>query len=241
VITWGADQYGQLGNGGFGNLSTVPVAVSTAGALSGKTVETIASGYGHTLASCSDGTLVSWGYNEHGQLGNGTTSTSQSPLVIGTTGLLYGKKVLSAAGAYHSLAIVAESDTGYISWINGLGNVSDRTMTADPDLDGLPNLMEYVLAGDPAQPSIAVLPGISASGGDFVFSFNRLHSSWVDTTQIFQHSTDMLHWTDQRITAPTDGGVAFGPVDGNGKEPVTVTVPNAGNARVFGRLKVSRP
>lgn len=40
---------------------------------------TIGAGYYHTVAIRSNGTLWGWGYNGHGQLGDGTTTDRTSP------------------------------------------------------------------------------------------------------------------------------------------------------------------
>lgn len=79
VWAWGKNSYGQLGNGS--NVSIpVPVQVSS---LSG--VVSIAGGGGHhSLAVTNDGTLWAWGMNNHGQLGNGTTVSSNVPVQVTT-------------------------------------------------------------------------------------------------------------------------------------------------------------
>ncbi len=61
VAAWGLNNVGQLGNNSTGP-SFVPVAVTTTGALSGKTVVAVSAGWIHSLALCSDGTLVAWGF-----------------------------------------------------------------------------------------------------------------------------------------------------------------------------------
>ena len=65
VAAWGLTPHGQLGDNTT-TSSLVPVAVNTASgvsALFGKTVVAIAAGGNHSLALCSDGTVVAWGYN----------------------------------------------------------------------------------------------------------------------------------------------------------------------------------
>lgn len=52
--------------------------------LSTKYWKTVSPGYGFTTAIRSDGTLWAWGYNELGNLGNGTTVDSNIPIQIGT-------------------------------------------------------------------------------------------------------------------------------------------------------------
>ncbi len=44
----------------------------------------ISAGASHCLAIRSDGTLWAWGFNNHGQLGDGSTNDSAVPIQIGT-------------------------------------------------------------------------------------------------------------------------------------------------------------
>jgi len=68
VWTWGSNEHGQLGDGTTTYNTTTPVQVS------GLTdVTDIAAGGRHTIAVKSDGTVWTWGSNEHGQLGVTTT------------------------------------------------------------------------------------------------------------------------------------------------------------------------
>jgi hypothetical protein len=80
VTCWGWSADGQLGTGNI-NISDVPVAV-TGGALENKTVTQIATGYGHTCALISDGTVTCWGNGGDGQLGTGNTNNSNVPMAI---------------------------------------------------------------------------------------------------------------------------------------------------------------
>ena len=70
ISCWGNNSYGQLGNGTGGNYedySSVPVKVR---GITDAT--TITAGYAYSCALHEDGTISCWGYNEDGQLGNGT-------------------------------------------------------------------------------------------------------------------------------------------------------------------------
>lgn len=108
LAAWGYNDEGELGNGTVTG-STVPVAVDASGALGGRTVTKIAAGQYHALALCTDGTLVSWGYNQRGQLGNGSTADSKSPVAIHSFGALSGRIVKAiGAGTSHSLALCAD-------------------------------------------------------------------------------------------------------------------------------------
>lgn len=83
---WGENYYGQLGTGSNTRTGCDCVATPFAGPASGLLAIDTA-GY-HTLALKTDGTLLAWGENEDGQIGDGTTSEERpSPVpVIGVSG-----------------------------------------------------------------------------------------------------------------------------------------------------------
>jgi autotransporter-associated beta strand protein len=126
--------------------------------------------------------------------------------------------------------------TGYESWAeaNGLiesNNIADR----DPDHDGMSNLTEYCLGGQPLASDPSILPKSALIGANLVLTYQRNDASENDTTQIGQWSTDHTNWTD---LAPVL-------VNENGPNPddMTVSIPlsNAVGGRLFGRLKLSKP
>jgi hypothetical protein len=80
VTCWGYNGYGQIGDGDTTN-SNVPVAVA-GGVLTNKTVIDIAAGGYHTCALISDGTVTCWGWNDIGQLGDGSTTNRNVPVAI---------------------------------------------------------------------------------------------------------------------------------------------------------------
>ena len=103
-----------LGTNAFHSNDT-PVAISRAGILAGKVVIAISNGGGHALALCSDGTVVGWGNNSAGQLGDGTRTARSQPVELIQTGALAGKSIVAiSAGSNHSLGL---SSNGQIfSW-----------------------------------------------------------------------------------------------------------------------------
>jgi alpha-tubulin suppressor-like RCC1 family protein len=88
---WGAAAFGQIGDGTTADTS-IPVTVigpGGFGVLSG--IDTISAGggdinetndYEHSCALMTDGTVVCWGQNNYGQLGDGTTTMSVSPIGV---------------------------------------------------------------------------------------------------------------------------------------------------------------
>jgi alpha-tubulin suppressor-like RCC1 family protein len=88
VMTWGENEFGQLGNGakGEGVHSTEPVEVKfPAGS---EEVTAIAAGGLSGYALLKNGTVDAWGFNEFGQLGNNSTTSVAEPVAVsGLTGV----------------------------------------------------------------------------------------------------------------------------------------------------------
>jgi alpha-tubulin suppressor-like RCC1 family protein len=120
VWAWGWDFRGQLGDASTANrLTPVQVGVST---LAGVTA--VATGSSHSLALKRDGSVWAWGGNEHGELGDGTTVTRQTPIQVpGLSGI-----VAIAAGGWHSLAL--QGDGSVWAWgRNDAGQLGDGATT----------------------------------------------------------------------------------------------------------------
>jgi alpha-tubulin suppressor-like RCC1 family protein len=88
-------------------------------------VATVSAVRGHAMAIKTDGSLWSWGRNEHGQLGNGTTANQMSPMQI------MEDIVAISSGYSHSLAV--KSDGSLWAWgRNESGQLGDGTTTNRP-------------------------------------------------------------------------------------------------------------
>jgi alpha-tubulin suppressor-like RCC1 family protein len=160
VMTWGGDIFGQLGNGTTGkgretgSSSTVPVRVP---GLSG--VVAIAAAGADDFALLSNGTVMAWGENKDGQLGDGTTAEKDVPTPVpGLTGV----RAIAAGGLSsvtgHSLALM---DNGTVmGWGRdgsgqvGYGAASNRAITSPLPVKGLSDVVA-VSAG--ATHSLALL------------------------------------------------------------------------------------
>ena len=118
VWSWGANNWGQLGDGTF-TPRAVPVRVS------GLTnVTAIAAGLNHSLAVRADGTVWAWGNNAAGNLGDGTLTVRNAPVqVVGLTGA-----DTVAAGSGFSLAV--KQDRTVWGWgANISGQLGDGSTT----------------------------------------------------------------------------------------------------------------
>ncbi|WP_028192821.1 Ig-like domain repeat protein [Salinispora pacifica] len=100
ALAWGYNYYGQLGDGTTTNRNT-PVEVDLP---TGTTLTTIAAGGGHSLAMTSTGAALAWGGNYAGQLGDGTTNQSNTPVKVN---LPTGAAIATiAAGNDHGMALI---------------------------------------------------------------------------------------------------------------------------------------
>jgi Alpha-tubulin suppressor and related RCC1 domain-containing proteins len=141
VRCWGANNAGQMGNGGYDTAST-PTAVA---GLAGVTVTAIAGGAMHTCVLLSDSTIRCWGYNGSGQLGvlGGNPTTPQAPNLTGIKAV--------SAGGYHTCVIVSGGQVR--CWgLNNNGQLGVTTVsfsTIDPQtVAGLSGAATAISAGD---------------------------------------------------------------------------------------------
>lgn len=126
---WGfQSSAGQLGNNG-NTSSNVPVAVYTSGVLSGKTVSAISAGADHTCVIASDNNAYCWGSNGFGQLGNNSTTNSNVPVAVNTSGVLSGKTIKSIAAGYTHTCAIASDNNVYCWGINAFGSLGNNTTT----------------------------------------------------------------------------------------------------------------
>jgi len=126
---WGNNINGQFGDGNTGTTSNVPVAVSTSGSFSGKTVLSISAGVEHTCAVASDNNAYCWGFGGSGRLGDGSSSVNTTPDPVDTSGALSGKTIQSVSSAYYHTCAVASDARAYCWGDNADGQIGDGTST----------------------------------------------------------------------------------------------------------------
>ena len=118
--TWGGGLSGQLGNNTTISRST-PVTTFTGGT----DWKQVSSGYRHSAAIKTDGTLWTWGDNGYGQLGNNTTTFRPTPVTTFAGGTNW-KQV--AGGNGHTAAI--KTDGTLWTWgSGGSGRLGNNTTT----------------------------------------------------------------------------------------------------------------
>ncbi|XP_030756884.1 E3 ubiquitin-protein ligase HERC2 [Sitophilus oryzae] len=105
VYTWGKGDYHRLGHGTADHIRR-PKKVA---ALQGKKIVSIATGSLHCVACSDEGEVFTWGDNDEGQLGDGTTNGIQRPRLITSLQANVKKITNVACGSAHTLAWSTDS------------------------------------------------------------------------------------------------------------------------------------
>ena len=148
--------------------------------------------------------------------------------------------VVSVAG--NSLVLTVGA-SGYDSWAASQGlTEANKGPDLDPELDGIANLLEFVLGGEPLASDPSILPDLAVTSSDFVFTFTRSDESEAEAALAFQFGSTLAGWTNVTI-----GTVSAGPVtvteNGTAPDSVVVTIPrtSAVGGKLFGRLNATTP
>ncbi len=224
LYAWGQNTYGQLGNGSSDN-NAHPTPEQVTGLPPDDPVVTIASGGNHSLALTASGALYAWGLNSNGQLGNGSTTNSSTPVAV--TGLPTGDPVIAiAGGSDHNLALTA-SGTVYAWGYNGqgeLGNGNTTNSSTPVAVTGLPSSDPVITIAAGDEHSLA----LTASGALYAWGYNA-------DGQLGDGST-----TDSSTPVAVTGPPASDPVMASGAglnhSLAAVAPPGSGLGRVSSRV-----
>ncbi len=148
-----------------------------------------------------------------------------------------------------TLTLAAPEEGSFTEWIDGYfpGEIGGHITgpRADPDGDGIANIVEFILGGHPNQKDTAIRP-ISArvtnppghAGGEFLrFSFRRTtasHNAGVEP--IVEYSSDLEMW---QVAIDGEHGVSLVVADdgyGPGVDRVDAFIPAAADGKLFARL-----
>ncbi len=111
---------------------------------------------------------------------------------------------------------VAVAPEGFTAWReqqfpDAAGDDAISGPGADPDGDGIPNLLEYVLGGDPNVPNRGIAPSVDVTGVDGV-DYLRLEyhrdPDAVGVDLVVERSSDLVEWTP--IAGPESAEAANG-------------------------------
>lgn len=229
VKCWGDNGYGQLGDG-----TTIESLTPVFGSGLTSGVREISAGKYHTCALTSGGGVKCWGGNEHGQLGDGTTTIVTT--AVDVVGLTSGVKAVSAGFQY----TCALTETGGVKcWGDEFHDLTgDWTNTGSStpvDVDGLTSGVKAVSSGKYHTCAITEANGVKCWGYN---GFGQLGDGTrvksltpVDVVGFFDEGEDAIAISagDDHTCALTSGGGVkcwgydgFGQLgDGNGPGATT--------------------
>jgi len=123
VYCWGQNVAGQLGDGTVTEKTLTPVRVKGVGGVGYLTdVSAVSTGWFHTCALKTDGTVYCWGANNFGQLGDNTTTERHTPVQVkGIGGVGYLTNISSISSGNNQTCALKTDGTvycwGYARWL----------------------------------------------------------------------------------------------------------------------------
>jgi hypothetical protein len=136
------------------------------------------------------------------------------------------------------------STASFSSWMSGYAVGVKNQPGDDFDNDGINNLLEYALNGNPAVSNRSILPQLAVTSTHFEFTYSRSDLSLADTAQSFQYGGNLSGWTSIAIPAgPGVSGVGIATVtitNTGATDSVKVSIPHSAavSGKLLGRLKV---
>ncbi len=129
-----------------------------------------------------------------------------------------------------SFTLAVNPVSNFSTWVAEQG-ITDTTINADPDGDGLENLLEYFLAGNPGQASQEEAPELIAGPDSVRLGFWHLKSATdVTGTVEWSDTLEADSWTSTGVTSEIT-------IDEPTREYIEATIP-AGSPSRFVRLRV---
>ena len=159
----GYNNYGQLGNGTTGGVSTEKVQVKSPdgeGVL--ENIISVAAGNSYSVALDKDGNVYTWGYNGYGQLGLGDGNYRALPVKVDS---LQGIIKIKAGNV--STFAIDNNNKLWSAGYNGYGNLGDGTTgnkTSFVKIDALENVAD--VSASPINSTIVLL--LDGTDGDLV-------------------------------------------------------------------------
>jgi autotransporter-associated beta strand protein len=194
--------------------------------------------------------------------GSGLTETEYVLVDATGGGLITGTFAgISGAGSYilnystpNQVKLVLPAGTPYDTWAGGTfaNPFTNTAKNVDFDNDGLSNLLEFVLGGDPTISQAGIAPSVSTSGSNLVVTFKRSDDSELApaVTVKVELSTDLTFSTpaqDITIGAASDpgpiapSGASYTVSNSGGFDTITVTIPQGSDPKKFARVSAVSP
>jgi alpha-tubulin suppressor-like RCC1 family protein len=200
VLGWGKNFDGDLANGSTTD-SDVPVRPNLP---AGTKVTAVAAGTDSSYAVTSTGAVLAWGFNNFGQLGNGSTGNNVPPTNVS---LPAGTKVTAiASGSLHVLALTS-TGTVYAWGYNADGELGDgnKTNSDVPVKVKLPGGTKVIALAAGGYYSLA----LTSTGAVYAWGYNADGELGRGNTA----SSDVparVKLSGKKVTAIAAGGNAYG-------------------------------
>lgn len=146
IYAWGYNDFGQLAESTSTTQRTSPTAISSV-----TSVAAVAAAENFSLALKQDGTIVSWGRNNTGQLGNGSQTNSSTPVSVSSI----SSATAISATYLHALALLSDGTVRAWGW-NFFGEVGDGTTTLRSSPVEVAGLDDVIAIGAGASFSVAL-------------------------------------------------------------------------------------
>lgn len=223
VLAWGRADLGQLGAGPTSTTyADSPATVSGLSTAAG--VVAVSAGHDYSLALKSDGTILAWGDDSYGQLGDaasnlpGTARTVTTPVTV--AGLGAGSGVIAISAGYQ-FALALKKDGSVWTWgatgvgdnglttivshvpvqVTNLGPGSGVTSIAAGNMGGLAlkgdgSVVEWgsMPGGDPHGGSPSGVVGLGSGGGVIAIAVGQLAGLDVDPEHALALKADGSVW-----------------------------------------------
>ncbi|RZK61278.1 MAG: RCC1 repeat-containing protein, partial [Hymenobacter sp.] len=131
LYAWGTNSEGELGNNST-TQSLAAVAVSQGAIPAGTRFKQVSGGSFNSLALAADGTAYAWGFNNYGQLGNGTTTQSTVPVAVSQGAAPAGTRYVQLSAGLNFAYGLAADGTLYAWGYNTYGQLGTGTTTHSP-------------------------------------------------------------------------------------------------------------
>ncbi len=125
VYCWGYNGYGELGNGTT-TTSNVAVAVIAGQIPTGVKLTKVSNAGDHVCGVGTDGKAYCWGRNTSGQLGNGSTTSSSSPVLVLQGQIPSGITIRDIGAGVRGTCAIASNGKAYC-WGNYYSSSSSNT------------------------------------------------------------------------------------------------------------------
>jgi hypothetical protein len=231
------------------NVTLTASTVGTSGAnTTAPTYQWGSNGAPLTNGTNADGSIVSGAQTntlqiadvQTGEAGSYTITASNSLDTYNVTAGAYAPNSapVTATSAAATLTVLTPFQVWAASY--GLNPAGNGAEDANPTGDGLPNLLVYVLGGNPTQTNIALLPTATlttvSNNPALVYQVNLNKAAAAANPVTVQYSSDLVNWT---TTVNGQNGVTIGTTSLNSStEQTTATFSNV-NPAFFARLIVA--